>query len=157
MIPIKMVCVPKNAFKFCSFTMLLLFLTALILKLKVLVLIGLGLLIASALLRIERAPMIVLYKWTLGKVMKSEDEYFDEHAILFAHVFAAVLAALAAGLLYFVNDFAGWSVVFVLVLAKTSAFYGYCGAAKLYGCLNNENGNCCNFGKKLKGSCRVDK
>lgn len=157
MIPIKAASVPKNAFKFCSFVMLQIFFLALITQLKILVVAGLILLVASAVLRIERAPLIVLYKYTLGKVFQSEDEYFDENAILFAHLFASVLAVIALLLLYFVNSFAGWFVVFVLVLAKTSAFFGYCGAAKLYGCLNNENGNCCNFGKKVKGSCRVGK
>lgn len=157
MIPIKMVSVPKNAFKFCSASMLLIFFAALIFQNKALVLAGLAVLLASVVLRLERAPFIVLYQLTLGKVRPSEKVYFDEHAILFAHGFAAVLAALASALLYYVNEPIGWGVVFILILAKTSAFYGYCGAAKLYSCLNSDNSNCCRFGSKVKSTCRLDK
>lgn len=38
----------------------------------------------------------------------------------------------------------------ILALLKSSAAFGFCGAAKLYTCLNNTEGECCRTGKKIK-------
>lgn len=157
MIPIKMVSVQQKAFKFCSLTMLFIFLVALLLQSKVLVGVGFIVMLASSILKIRRAPLILLYQVSLGKFIKSEEIFFDEHAIVFAHGFAAALSAIALVLLSYVNEPLGWGLVGVLILAKTSAFFGYCGAAKLYSCLNSDSGNCCRFGRKVKTTCRLDK
>ncbi len=157
MIPIKMVGVPSKAFKFCSGTLLFLFLMALLWQSKEWVWVGFVLLVLSSILRIQKAPLILLYQLTFGRFLKSEEIYFDEHAIFFAHLFATILSGGALILLYFVNELVGWGVVGILILAKTSAFFGYCGAAKLYSCLNSDNRQCCRFGRKVKTTCRLDK
>lgn len=148
--PIKPVIVPSGAFAFCRYSLATIPIIALIFQLKWLIILGFVLLLLSAILKVGRAPMIILYTWTINRIFKSRDTVLDENAMFFAYTFGAILFALAIILLYFVNDLAGWIFVGFVAVAKLVGAMGFCAAAKMYGCLNNSGGTCCKFSKGLK-------
>jgi hypothetical protein len=142
--------IPNGAFNFCKYTVALLLWASLILHSKVLVLICFAILVLSALFKVKNAPLVFLYTYTLEKIFVSKRIILDENAIWFAHTVGAVFAGAALVLLYFINPFLGWVITGILAVLKTSGALGFCGAMKLYGCLNNPNGKCCRVGKKIK-------
>ncbi len=148
--PCKPVEITNGAFNFCKYTIATLLWGALILQSKVLVLVCFAILVLSAFLKVKRAPLVFIYTQTLEKVFKSKPIILDENSVWFAHTVGAVFSGVALVLLYFINPFAGWVTTGVLAVLKTSGAFGFCGAMKLYGCMNNPNGNCCRVGKKIK-------
>lgn len=148
--PIKPVVVPNGAFVFCRYSLALIPWIALIFQIKWLMILGFAILFLSALLRVGRAPMILLYSYTINKIFKSPDTVLDENAMFFAHTFGTILFGIALILLYFVNERIGWFFVGFVAIAKTVGAMGFCAAAKMYGCMNNSGGQCCKFSKGLK-------
>lgn len=142
--------VPNGSFNFCKYTISLLLWCSLILQNKVLVSVCFAVLVLSALLRVKNAPLVFLYTHTLDRVFKSKPIILDENAVWFAHTVGAVISGAALVLLYFIHPFTGWVITGILAVLKTSGALGFCGAMKLYGCLNNPNGKCCRVGKKIK-------
>ena len=144
------VVVSRAAFNFCKYTMASIFWIALIFQSKIVVLIGFLILLFSAVLKVKNAPLVFLYTYTIDKIFPSKKEILDENSVYFAHIVGATVAFIALLFLYFIHPFTGWVVTGVLAFLKTSASFGFCGAMKLYGCLNNPNGKCCRVGKKVK-------
>lgn len=142
----KPVTVPRAAFIFCKYTVALILWAALIFQVKWLVLAGFVLLALSAILKIGRAPLIVLYSCTINKIIKSRNKILDEHGMRFAHTLGAVLTLICIILLYFVNDTAGWIMLSITAVTKTAGALGFCSALKLYGCMSSDS--CCTFIKK---------
>jgi len=148
------VAVPHAAFNFCKYTMASIFWLSLIFQNKLLVLVGFLILLLSALLKVKNAPLVLLYTYTIDKLFPSKIEILDEKAVCFAHIVATLMSGIALVFLYFIYPLVGWILTGVLAVLKTSASFGFCGAMKLYGCLNNPNGQCCRVGKKVK-QCKV--
>ncbi len=148
------VAVPRAAFNFCKYTMASIFWLSLIFQSKSLVLVGFLVLLISALLKVKNAPLVFIYTHTIHKIFPSKSEIVDEKAVCFAHIVGTIMSGIALLFLYFIHPFTGWILTAVLAFLKTSASLGFCGAMKLYGCLNNPNGNCCRVGKKVK-QCKV--
>jgi hypothetical protein len=146
----KPVAVSHGAFNFCKYTMASIFWLSLILQSKVLVLVGFSILLLSAVLKVRNAPLVFLYTHTIDKIFPTKKEILDEKAVCFAHIVGAVMSGLALLFLYFIHPLTGWILTGVLAVLKTSASFGFCGAMKLYGCLNNPNGQCCRASKKVK-------
>jgi hypothetical protein len=144
------VAVPHGAFNFCKYTMALIFWLSLIFHSELLVIVGFLILLFSALLKVKNAPLVFLYTYTIDKLVPSKKEILDEKAVCFAHIVGASMALTALLFLYFIHSFTGWVIIGVLAFLKTSASFGFCGAMKLYACLNNPNGQCCRVGKKVK-------
>ena len=136
-VPVK---VSKQAFFGCRWTVTAIVCLALVLQIKALLLLSFVIFIASALLGVRKAPLIVLYTSILPKKMQAE-EILDQKAMRFAHYFGATLNGLALLFLYFISAPVGWGLTVVLALAKISGSFGFCGAQKLYGCLNSDT--CC--------------
>jgi len=148
------VAVPHAAFNFCKYTMATIFWLSLIFQSKLLVLVGFLILLLSALLKVKNAPLVLLYTYTIDKLFPSKIEILDEKAVYFAHIVATIMSGIALVFLYFIFPLVGWILTGALAVLKTSASLGFCGAMKLYGCLNNPNGQCCRVGKKVK-QCKV--
>ena len=144
------VAVPHAAFNFCKYTMALIFWLSLIFHSKLLVIVGFLILLLSSLLKVKKAPLVFLYTYTIDKLFPSKKEILDEKAVCFAHEVGATMALISLLFLYFIHPLTGWVIIGVLAFLKTSASFGFCGAMKLYGCLNNPNGQCCRVGKKVK-------
>ena len=143
---LKPVTISNSAFNFCKYTIAIMLWTSLLLKNEILVGIAFAILLISAIVKVEKAPLILLYHNILDKILKYKEIVVEENSICFAHTFGAIIAAVALLLMQFVNPMAGWITVGVLAFLKSIASFGFCGAAKLYTCLNNPNGKCCRGG-----------
>ncbi|MBU3146760.1 DUF4395 family protein [Clostridium sp. CF012] len=144
------VVVSRGAFNFCKYTVASIFWLALIFHNKLLVAVGFSMLLLSAILKVKNAPLVFLYTYTIDKIFPSKSEILDEKAVCFAHIVGATMSGIALLFLYFIHPLTGWILTGVLAVLKTSASFGFCGSMKLYGCLNNPNGQCCRASKKVK-------
>jgi hypothetical protein len=142
----KPVAVPKAAFIFCRYSLAVLIWLALLLQAKIILWAVLAIFLLSAVLKIRRAPMILLYSWTINKIIKSKDEILNEQAMVFAHLAGAFLSIVCLLLLYFAGERAGWIAVFLFAILKSVSSFGFCPASKLYECATNSS--CCAFIKK---------
>jgi hypothetical protein len=142
----KIVGVPKAAFIFCRYSVAILVWLAFILKIRWLVVLVFVILALSAVLKVRRAPMILIYSWTVNKMFKSKEELLNEKAMRFAHTLGTIFALISIIFLYFGNIQIGWIIVFVFAIIKTISAFGFCPASKLYSC--STNGSCCAFLKR---------
>jgi hypothetical protein len=143
----KPVSISKNAFAFCRYTIAVLVWLSLIFQIKWLIILVFLILTLSAVLKIQKAPMIVFYNFIFGKVIKSKEEILNENAMSFAHTMGTILSLICLLFLYFINSYIGWIFVFAFAVLKTISAFGMCPASKLYECMGNKN--CCAFVKKL--------
>jgi hypothetical protein len=146
MIKNKMVSVSNAGFAFCRYSVAMLIWLSLLIKIKWLLAVIFVVMFFSAILKVKRAPLIVLFGLTLGKLFESQQEILDEKAMRFAHIFGSIFSLICLILLYFVNERVGWIAVLIFAIAKTVSALGFCPAAKLYGCTTG--GQCCAFLKK---------
>ena len=144
------VSIPNAAFNFCKYTIASLLWIALIMQAKIVVVVCFVILFFSALLKVEKAPLVLFYTDTFNKISRSKEIILDENAIWFAHSMGAIISGIAIIFLYFLHPPTGWVITGVLAVLKTSGAFGFCGAIKLYGCLSNPNGQCCRVGTKVK-------
>jgi hypothetical protein len=134
------VTIQDNAFVFCRYSVAVLVWLALVLHSTYLLGAVLVILVLSAALKVERAPMVWLYTNTAGRVVSSKDVVLDVRAMQVAHTAGAVLAAVALGLAA-VQSPATWWFVAAFATLKTASALGFCPAYKLYGCA--VKGGCC--------------
>ncbi len=146
----KPVTVSKGAYAFCRYTIAGSLWLSIMLQSKILAAACFIVLLLSAILKIGKAPLIVLYSNTIDKILPSGKIVLEENAMSFAHTVGAVFSFTALIFLYFINPLTGWIITGILAVLKSSAAFGFCGAAKLYSCLNNPKGTCCRFGKRVK-------
>ncbi|MFA6145761.1 MAG: DUF4395 family protein [Patescibacteria group bacterium] len=143
----KPVAIPKAAFVFCRYSIAILIWLSLIFHLKGILIFVFIIFVLSAIFKIKRAPLILLYSNTINKIVKSKDEILNEYAMRFAHIMGSVFSLICLFLLYFVNERAGWIAVFILAILKSISAFGFCPASKLYECATNDS-SCCAFIKK---------
>lgn len=126
--------VQKNAFIFCRYSVAGLIWVSLLFQNIWVLLAVFVILLLSALLTVRRAPMIMLWTWTLGRVFPSEEDALDVKAMRFAHGMGAMLALIGLAMVWHGNPLAWWFVALFAVL-KTVSAVGWCPAHKLYACL----------------------
>ncbi len=143
----KPVSVSKAGFAFCRYTIAILVWLSFIFQITWILLLVFLILAFSALLKVQKAPLILFYKYTIGKIIKSEDEILNENAMRFAHTMGTVLCLICLLFLYFINAKIGWALVLIFAILKTVSAFGMCPASKLYECMGNDS--CCAFIKKL--------
>lgn len=144
--------IQRNAFIFCRYSAAGLVWVALLLQ-NVWVLLAVFIILAlSALLTVRRAPMILLWTWTLGRIFPSDEDVLDIKAMRFAHGLGAMMALVGLSLIWHDNPFAWWFVGAFAILKTTSAL-GWCPAYKLWGCL--KSGGCCALTGKRSGGGEV--
>ena len=142
----KPVAVPKAAFGFCRYSIAILIWLSLILRMEAILIFVFIIFLLSAGLKIKRAPLILFYSYTINKIIKSKEEILNEHAMRFAHVMGSVFSLVCLLLLYFINERAGWTAVFIFAVLKSISAFGFCPASKLYECATGDS--CCVFLKK---------
>ncbi len=103
---------------------------------------------ASAIAGVERAPMIVLWRLTAGRLRGSASVVLDARAMRFAHALGAALCG-AAWALGRVAPRAGLVAAVALAVLKTAGALGYCTASRLHACL--AEGACCRRGRSCRG------
>ena len=133
--------VPRPAFAFCRISLTVLLWLAFALRQSWLVLAVATILVFSALLKVHRSPMIVLYTQTFQRLFPSERfEFLDVAAMRFAHSMGAALALATWLTLHFNPGTGRWMLLGFCVL-KTVSACGFCPASKLFVCLRK--GGCC--------------
>jgi len=142
----KPVSIPNAAFIFCRYSIAVLIWLSFLLKIKWILIIVFLIFLFSAILKIKKAPMILLYSCTINKIKKSRDVVLNEKAMCFAHSIGCVFSFVAITILYFVNEKIGWGFVFLLAILKTISALGFCPASKLFDCATSDG--CCAFIKK---------
>ncbi len=145
------VTITAGSFAFCRYSVAVLLWLSIILQLKELVIAVFVIMVLSVLLKVRRAPLIVLYRQTIDRIFPSRPVTVDERGIRFAHMVGAVVSLMCIITLYVGRPLAGWILTGFLAVLKTSSALGFCSALKIYNCMNN--GTCCRVGKlarKLK-------
>jgi hypothetical protein len=142
----KPVTISKEGFAFCRFGLTAVVWLSLALHSQLLLLTVLIVLLLSAILKVQRAPMIVLYDQTAGRLRKSNEVIVNETAMRFAHFTGAFFALVCLLLLQFGNERSGWAAVFIFALVKSISAFGFCPASKLFECVTG--GGCCTIRKK---------
>ncbi|MDR3707777.1 MAG: DUF4395 family protein [Capsulimonadaceae bacterium] len=141
----------KQSFAFCRYSLAALTWLALAFHSTQLVVAAGVIMLLSALLRVGRAPLIVLWDVTFEKLRPSPIEMLDENAMRFAHFFGFALFALDGLLLSFhATALAGWIFLGLIGIAKTAGALGFCAASKMYTCAANSSGSCCSFWRRLR-------
>lgn len=140
--------VPRGAFVFCRYSLAVLVWAGWLARSKETILAVLILLALSALLKVRRAPMILLYQHTLERLFPSAVEELDVRAMRFAHTVGAVFALVCVLFLYAIHERSGWGLTLLFAIVKTISAVGVCPAYKLYGCM--AGGNCCAFTRRLR-------
>jgi len=144
---IKPVAVPRAAFAFCRWTLAVALWAALLLRQPWLVAVTAVVLGVSALLGVGRAPLVVLWRITLHRVVPTGDVILNEHAMRFAHALGALLAAITYAFLLLAPPL-GRAGLILLVAVKTIGALGFCPAGKLYECVAGGGGCCGVLGKR---------
>jgi len=144
----KPVSISKGSFAFCRTTVAGLLWLSVIFQFKWLVVVTFIIMLLSALLKVRRAPLILIYKYTIDKINQSENVIVDEKGISFSHWVGAIFSVICIVVLYFGNNFAGWVITAIFAVLQTLAAFGFCSALKLHGCMTS--GNCCRVGKFVK-------
>ncbi|MCE1273542.1 MAG: DUF4395 family protein [Chlorobiales bacterium] len=142
----KPVSVSKGGFAFCRLGLTALVWLSLILHSKPLLLFVFVMLLLSAILKVQRAPMIVLYDQTIGRIRKSNEVILNESAMRFAHATGTIFSLVCLALLWLADERMGWAGVFLFAVLKSVSALGYCPASKLYECATG--GSCCTILKK---------
>ena len=101
MAAVKPVSVSKGAYAFCRYTIAVMLWFAVLFRSKEMVLAVFLILLLSVILKVRRAPLIVLYIYTIDKLRPSGNVILDEKGIRFAHNVGAVVSLLCLILLYF--------------------------------------------------------
>jgi hypothetical protein len=147
----KPVVVPAASFTFCRYTISVLVWVAWWRHSVWWLALAALLLALSAVLKVGRAPLIVLYSQTVLRLHRSKDEVLDETAMRFAHLLGTAFALACLGAICF-DARLGWRLTFVFALLKTAAALGFCPAGKLFTCATNTT--CCPVTKRFFGLCQ---
>ncbi|MPW26958.1 DUF4395 family protein [Alkalibaculum sp. M08DMB] len=145
---VKPVSISENAFDFCRYSVAVLVWVSFAFRQKEVLVVVFIILLLSAILKVKKAPMIVLYNHTLGRFYPGENVILDEKGIRFAHSVGAAMSGICLILLYSGLSTVGLIILFLLAVLKTSAAFGFCSALKLYTCMNS--GTCCRVGKMAR-------
>lgn len=143
------VMISEGSFAFCRYTVAILVWLGLLLQNKWAILAVTLIMLASAILKVQRAPLVWIYRATIDRIKPSSQLMVDEKGIRFAHIMGSIMGCLCTLLLFFAPPFIAWIAVGIFAILKTMAAFGLCSALKLYGCM--ANGTCCRVGKKIKG------
>ena len=143
--------VTRNELNFCRIGVAVLVWAAVILHSVALLWLVAAILGLSAILTVPRAPMILAYRYTFGRIWPGDAELVEIKAYRFAHCLGFLMACIALGLTF---TPLGWWFAYVFAVLKSVSAVGYCPATRLYGCM--KAGGCCAFSKKAADACKCD-
>lgn len=131
--------IPVNAIRFCKASIAILLWCAFVFREDILLIIVFGLLLLSALLKISRAPLILLYSYSFEKIFPSKSTEVDEAAMRFAHTLGTSLSIICL-LLVRLMPAIGWWAVLGFAILKTVSMLGFCPGEAVYKCI--KDGTC---------------
>lgn len=136
--------IPINAFRFCKITVTSMVWLAFAFKSYILLMLVFIILILSAILKIKKAPMIILYSNSIERLFPSRQIDVNESGLRFAHILGAILSATCLIITLFFPVI-GWWYVLGFSILKTISMIGFCPGEALYSCYND--GTCSIFRK----------
>jgi hypothetical protein len=142
---VKTVDVPRDSFRFCRWSLAVLMWWGVLNQAVFPIVVCWLVMLASALLTVQYAPLMVLWTLTVHRVKPSPPEALDVGAMRFAHSLATVLIGLPLLLLATGTPAAGalaWRILTVVAVFKTVAAISGCPASKMYSCVRG-GGTCC--------------
>lgn len=140
--------VTAGSFAFCRWSLALALWVALLARQPWLVGATGLVLAASAVVGVQRAPMVALWRMTGERLWPSRPSILDARPLRFAHAFGAVCCG-ATWLLLHSAPRAGLVALAALVLPKTIGAFGFCTASRLYSCA--ARGGCCGLTRPTDG------
>lgn len=146
---IDMVRTKKQSLSFCKYTIAGLLWLAVITDSISLVYLVFAILLVSALVGVQKAPLVVLFNLTFARWLKTEEVYINRYSMRFAHFFGAGFCVLILVTHYTLAPLVPLVLTGILAVLQTVASFGYCSAQKLYECVVC-NSNCCRVGKKVR-------
>lgn len=141
MMSYKPVSIAKDSFAYCRYGVAILVWLSFIYHSVIVLEVTAFIFLLSAILKVQRAPFIVLGNLTLGKVKKSVEILVNENAIFFAHCIGFAFSCICLVIVYTIHSPAAWFAVLAFAILKSISALGFCPASKLYDCMLN--GNCC--------------
>jgi hypothetical protein len=141
-----LVSISNGAFGFCRYGVMILAWLVIIFRLKWLMIIIFAILFLSYLFKVKRAPMILVYTYTINKIFPSKEKILDENAMRFAHGLGSIISFFAVLFLY-LNEPTGYVFAWIFAIVKTISAIGFCPASKAYSCMTS--GTCCAFARKF--------
>lgn len=150
MAKVKTVDVPRDAFRFCRWSLALLMWVGVLTHTVTPIVICWLVMVASAALTVRYAPLMLLWTCTIHRRYPSPPEPLDVAAMRFAHTMASVLIGLPLLLLASGQEPAAvlaWRILKVVAVFKTVAAISGCPASKMYACVR-EGGSCCGWLKR---------
>jgi protein-S-isoprenylcysteine O-methyltransferase Ste14 len=143
-----------NALTFCKWASALIIWTAIILGNYYILLIILINFLLSVLFSVKNSPIVLIYTYTFGLVIKKRIGTIDIQDFRFVHLIAFVFCIISIVPLFFGNNLWFWIPAIMFAILKTITALGYCPASKLRSCLLNNGGKCCKFSGGA-GSCNA--
>jgi hypothetical protein len=137
----KPVSISTASFAFCRYTVAVMVWASFFLKSEWLLGAVLVIFILNAILKVKRAPLILLYDVTVGRIKKSPEILVNEHSLFFAHSLAALLSLVCLVSVLSIHNGKIWYGVLAFALLKTVSAAGFCPASCLYDYLSD--GSCC--------------
>jgi hypothetical protein len=107
----------------------------------------------SAILTVKRAPMVMLYSWTVERLRPSEKVVLDATGLRLAHVVAVLGIGIPLAFLQWGSPesaVGAWRVLYALALFKTAGAMGFCAVSRAFTCMLGSGGSCCSFLKFRK-------
>jgi len=137
--------VPRDAFRFCRWSLAILMWLGVLTHNVVPIVICWLVMLSSAILTVRYAPLMVLWTIVVHPHRPSPPETLDVAAMRFAHTLATILIGVPLLLLAFGSPglaTLAWRVLTVVAIFKTIAAISGCPASKLYSCVRG-GGTCC--------------
>ncbi len=142
------VSISRGGFAFCRFVIAALVWLSIILKSTELLIVVFFIMALSTIFKVEKAPLVMIYKYTIERFIKSDKVIVDEKGIFLSHLIGSIFTVLCILLQYYGNSTVALCVTLAFAVLQTSAAFGFCSVLKLYNCMNN--GTCCRVGKFAK-------
>ncbi|MGE5382722.1 MAG: DUF4395 family protein [Omnitrophica WOR_2 bacterium] len=141
MITYRPVEISKSSFAFCRFSLAVAIWVSFFLKSEVILAVVCVIFLLSAILKVKRAPMIVLFDLTFDKMLNSSKTVVDQNSIYFAHSLALAFSLICLASVLLSDSSMAWYPLFGFAILKTVSAFGFCPASKLYSC--TVDGKCC--------------
>jgi len=138
----RMVEVPRNAFRFCRWTVALLVWVGVLTHSAAIIVVAGSIMALSAILTVRQAPLISLWRLLVEPHWPSPPEPLDREAMRFAHTVATVALLGPVVLLQAGHVALAWRILTLVAVFKTIGAAGYCPVSRMYGCLRG-GGICC--------------
>lgn len=138
------VTVSRGGFRFCRWAVAILLWIAYLARSPELLLAATAILALNALLGVGRAPLILAWDYTLGRLFSSGEETLAAASMRFAHTLGVLVGGCSLALILGKAPELGWTVLLWFAAFKTAGAMGFCLVSRLY-TVAIQRGDCCRF------------